>query len=574
MHAGRDPNDLLAPSLRKIIESPHISKLGVSIFSADFRRLRIYFNLKPQGALELSHLHKLVTAKDPANLSPGFTALASQVKEHLGLPLSKGKVRTSDWSGPLSPAQMSYAATDAYAALMLYHCLNAKRVAMQPVPPLPVHAEIYPALKVEGQRTFLRLGTVTQHVSVVDFYGADAAHQNHGRREKTHHADQAPAPARPSLVTTAGGGLAVERSVFRRLLAHQRVVASKTKVPPSSVVADAALRAIAHELPRTSDDLHTIKGVSPRQIDLYGKRWVKIVKKVVRKIGTAQSGQAAEPAHPVQLATPKRRGLASRDQRTKKDVPTARILHTSMSSSVDNTSKNPGHYSLDNTNIGSGHVGGGPPDESAALGSPLRSPSQTSRKRKRKRQPRKSAPDCEATTEVTPPRMSLWKKAATLLFNPTRPERSLWTPPGQGTKLDPFTLDSSPDSSSVAQPSQLPSRPATSLTAPPAPPPQNKAPAATKSTSPRKARPAAVVALPSAIKTLIFRKKLLAFNRRVTSAVLLPHDTIDSIVRNPPTTVEELVRIPGVMPFANACARQDKSFLRFIQRAAPKQPTA
>src|SRR5690606_23241801 len=36
-----------------------------------------------------------------------------------------------------------YAAGDAYAGFMLYHCMNAKRVAMKPVPPLPLLADKY-----------------------------------------------------------------------------------------------------------------------------------------------------------------------------------------------------------------------------------------------------------------------------------------------------------------------------------------------------------------------------------------------------------------------------------------------
>ncbi|CAJ2502412.1 Uu.00g098060.m01.CDS01 [Anthostomella pinea] len=60
-HVGKTTQQLIAPTLQKIIEDPGIVKTGVNILNADFARLEKHFDLKPQGDMELSHLHMLVT---------------------------------------------------------------------------------------------------------------------------------------------------------------------------------------------------------------------------------------------------------------------------------------------------------------------------------------------------------------------------------------------------------------------------------------------------------------------------------------------------------------------------------
>ncbi|KAI0976716.1 hypothetical protein F4678DRAFT_414278 [Xylaria arbuscula] len=163
LHKGETTDDLIAPSLKKIIESSAVIKAGVAVMNADFQRLKQHFCLEPKGAFELSHLHSLITydASSPKRVTTRLHSLSMQVKQHLGLALWKGNVRTSDWSQPLNPDQTQYAATDAYAGFMLFHCMNAKRLAMDPVPPFPVPAETYRSLSISGSKA-IQLEMITE----------------------------------------------------------------------------------------------------------------------------------------------------------------------------------------------------------------------------------------------------------------------------------------------------------------------------------------------------------------------------------------------------------------------------
>ena len=135
--------DLVAPSLKKIMEDPGITKVGVAI-KADCTRLRKYLDIHAQGTFELSHLYKLVRyskSKDYKQINKLLVSLATQVQEHLHLPMFKGDVRSSDWSQPLNMEQIIYAASDSYAGIHLYDTLEMKRKALDPTPPRPFHAE-------------------------------------------------------------------------------------------------------------------------------------------------------------------------------------------------------------------------------------------------------------------------------------------------------------------------------------------------------------------------------------------------------------------------------------------------
>ena len=137
-------DDLVAPSLRKLMEDPGITKVGVAI-KADCTRLRRYLKIESRGIFELSHLYKLVkfsSSKDFKLINKRLVSLQTQVQDHLHLPMYKGgEVRAGDWSQPLQMDQIVYAASDSYAGVHLFDTLEIKRKNLDPTPPRPYNAE-------------------------------------------------------------------------------------------------------------------------------------------------------------------------------------------------------------------------------------------------------------------------------------------------------------------------------------------------------------------------------------------------------------------------------------------------
>ncbi|KAJ6109549.1 hypothetical protein N7486_001784 [Penicillium sp. IBT 16267x] len=141
---GQTLKDLVAPSLKQLLESPNITKVGVSI-KADATRLRKYLGVEARSIFELSHLFKLVKygLTQPKLVNKRAVNLSDQAEEHLGLPLEKSEdVRCGDWTRPLNYRQVQYAATDPYACICLFNIMDQKRQAMDFVPPLPAHADL------------------------------------------------------------------------------------------------------------------------------------------------------------------------------------------------------------------------------------------------------------------------------------------------------------------------------------------------------------------------------------------------------------------------------------------------
>ena len=146
-HIGLFPkdsvDDLVAPTLRKIMEDPNVLKCGVAI-KADCTRMRKYLGVDVKGIFELSHLHRLVKFSESGEydlINKRLCSLTEQAECHLGLPIFKGEVRGSDWSEALSMDQILYAASDAYAGYVIFQELERKRRALSPCPPRPYPAE-------------------------------------------------------------------------------------------------------------------------------------------------------------------------------------------------------------------------------------------------------------------------------------------------------------------------------------------------------------------------------------------------------------------------------------------------
>lgn len=145
LYPKTDPENLVSPLLKQIMEDPEITKVGVAI-KADCTRLRKHLQIDSKGLFELSHLYKLIkysTNKDFKSINKSLVSLAAQVREHLHLPLFKGgDVRSSNWSQKLLLHQIIYAAADSYAAVQLFNTMEVKRKALDPTPPRPYHAEL------------------------------------------------------------------------------------------------------------------------------------------------------------------------------------------------------------------------------------------------------------------------------------------------------------------------------------------------------------------------------------------------------------------------------------------------
>ncbi|KLJ06839.1 hypothetical protein EMPG_17674 [Blastomyces silverae] len=140
---ANSPQHLVSPTLKRLLESPDIVKVGVAI-RADCTRLYKFLGLQTINLCEVSRLHKVVKHHlNPKLINKRLVNLAEQVEEHLGLPLDKDpEIRCGGWSKKLNYRQVQYAATDPYAALQLFHVLEAKRLKLEPVPPSPDHPVI------------------------------------------------------------------------------------------------------------------------------------------------------------------------------------------------------------------------------------------------------------------------------------------------------------------------------------------------------------------------------------------------------------------------------------------------
>ena len=101
----------LPKSLRKILANPNIIKAGVSL-DYDIRELTKLARFEPAGFVDLGKLAKEIGMKNH-----GLRGLAAVV---LGFRIPK-TVRTSNWAkDTLTPAQIKYAATDAWIGRELY----------------------------------------------------------------------------------------------------------------------------------------------------------------------------------------------------------------------------------------------------------------------------------------------------------------------------------------------------------------------------------------------------------------------------------------------------------------------
>jgi ribonuclease D len=107
------------PALTELLASPTIVKAGVGIAN-DMLQLKKVFPFAVENALDLG-----VIARRRGMGQSGVRNLAGML---LGFRIPKGN-RTSNWAAPqLSPAQINYAATDAWACRELYLKFESERL--------------------------------------------------------------------------------------------------------------------------------------------------------------------------------------------------------------------------------------------------------------------------------------------------------------------------------------------------------------------------------------------------------------------------------------------------------------
>lgn len=305
LHPGKTTEDIIAPSLRKLIEDPKIGKLGVGILSADFARLRRFFRLKPRGAVELSHLYRLIKfgGYKPELVSTKMVALARLVEDQLGHPLYKGDVRTSNWSKPLSKDQINYAAGDAYAGFMLYHCMNYKRLRMKPTPPLPLHAEKYQEFKLSGVIP-LRLDGKAKDGSIMTsetFFGVTMT-DSAPSRSKTKETQTPAAPKSAALSIPKELTDATSQALFNKLVLCRIRLAEEAKLPVYRITTNNVLVALALQRPSNKDELLAVKGVGQKQQESYGTAWLEVISQFHETDGrpTDDANAAATTSKPVE----------------------------------------------------------------------------------------------------------------------------------------------------------------------------------------------------------------------------------------------------------------------------------
>jgi ribonuclease D len=513
LHVGKTTDDIIAPSLRKLIESPAIGKIGVGILTADFARLRRYFKLQPKGAVELSHLHRLVTfgGRKPELVSTKMTSLAHQVEQHLDHPLYKGDVRTSNWSKPLSQEQIKYAAGDAYAGIMLYHCLNYKRLQMDPVPPMPIHAEKYLGFKLAGVGS-LYLEPAEEGGKLMTsafFFGVPTALENLSKSKKAGAVSKTPKSTGRTKPTTTDSQTNVPvktRRVVELDASHLDATSLALyhelrdwRTEGKHRLSDAILIRLAEQRPLTVEALIGVQGVGKMTQKSCGKAIVGVILSFMTK--------------------------------NNMDIPESVVLASSETAAATSNSTL---------------------DAAVLPSTPTHSP-------RRAGNMQSSTPD-SSPAFGTPPALRTRELHTGLSFTlaETRIAETLDSDSSSDSSLP--SLDFNPRASQRRTSGQKRKR-SDSPTKKPAP------------TAPPACTPAPVPA-PLTPRSRILHSKLTAFSKLIAAknntqaARLVSSATLEAMARNPPTTRDELRRVPGVEPLFLACVDADMDLLSRIQRFA------
>ncbi|CAN9213860.1 unnamed protein product [Alternaria sp. RS040] len=525
LHPGKTSEEIIAPTLKRILEDPKIGKVGVNVLKADFSRLSRFFGLKPKGAVESSHLYRLVKfgPRKPELVSVKLVSLAHQVEEQLGLPLYKGDVRTSNWSKPLSTDQINYAAGDAYAGFMLYKCMNAKRLAMKPTPPLPIHAEKYPSGKASrDDPIILDVGDGTT-ITTEAFFGVKPAKSGvSGTSSK----------ATKKIRTTKSSAQPLNdptQALYEELTTRRASLAETRKLQPHRIISDTLLESIARAQPCDTEGLLAVKGIGKIQQAKFGDEWLEVISlflatngiepsaKVAKQLPSKSENQLPQTPHRSNTRR-KETSDSSSDSSPAFDTALARSpqLHTGLSFGMAETK-----IDVDNGNRSDESTSSYDSDDtlpSLDFGSPNRKHISSGTKRKRAESPVKG--EMEQTPQP--------------LQTPSKPEVDLTQQPSLDHSLAIAVTEASSTRSATLSPGSR-----------------------------------------------IARSKLLALSKLVTRKLpartanvppIVTEHTLNMIIIARPQTQEDLERIPGIETFVSSCQETGTNLLKNIVKFVPPRP--
>lgn len=265
LHKGDTVNELIAPSLRELLETPTVLKTGVAVWRADGKRLRRFFGIHCQGLIELSNLHQLIVTPDVKDLTSHLRKLADQVKGILKLPLLKDGVRTSNWARELNDKQIKYAADDAYAGYMLFRHMDARRSWMRPMRKRPEFAELEMPLHRQYNLPMTENTPRTNSHSTSDRPGT-------GQDVVSHSAPKSTVTKRPDFEDDR------DMKLYKALCDHRATVVPENQTTsPRRLLGDAVLQNIVAARPTNVVELGKVSGVGPTRISAHGDAWLRIV---------------------------------------------------------------------------------------------------------------------------------------------------------------------------------------------------------------------------------------------------------------------------------------------------------
>lgn len=144
-----NPAKALPNSLRKIFESPNITKTGSKV-ELDADKVKKAFRCKVQACVDSKKFLHAVHENEIGEKA----GLSAMTQRYFGLGLDKDlSNRSGNWSKLLSPKQIEYGASDAYASLKVYQMIDAERQARRmPSAQHLINAHITPWTIARGQK--------------------------------------------------------------------------------------------------------------------------------------------------------------------------------------------------------------------------------------------------------------------------------------------------------------------------------------------------------------------------------------------------------------------------------------